>query len=49
MTPVFAVYTLMVISIEKGITEMNLDIDRVIRLFFSLKYALLFRLGLVYK
>ena len=44
MTPVFAVYTLMVISIEK--IEMNLDIDLVIRIFFSLKYALLYRLGL---
>ena len=29
MTPVFAVYSLMVTSIEKGITEMNLDIERV--------------------
>ena len=46
MTPVFAVHSLMVISIEKEITEMNLDIDRVIRLFFSLKYGLLYRLGL---
>ena len=36
----------MVISIEKEILEMNLDIDRVIRLFFSLKYDLLYRLGL---
>ena len=36
----------MVISIEKEITEMNLDIERVIRLFFSLKYDLLYRLGL---
>ena len=36
----------MVISIEKEITEMNLDIDRVIDLFFSLKYDLLYRLGL---
>ena len=44
MTPFFAVYSLMVISIEKRITEMNLDIDRVIRLFFSLKFALLYRL-----
>ena len=44
MTPVFfAVYSLMVISIEKEITEMNLDIDCVIRLLFSLKYDLLFR------
>ena len=36
----------MAISIEKEITEMNLDIDRVIRLFFSLKYNQLYRLGL---
>ena len=36
----------MVISNEKEITEMNFDIDRVIRLFFSLKYDLLYRLGL---
>ena len=36
----------MVISIEKEITEMNLDIDRIIRLFFSLKYDLIYRLGL---
>ena len=36
----------MVISIESKITEMNLDIDRVIRLFFSLKYDLLYRLRL---
>ena len=28
MTSVFAVYSLMVISIEKEISEMNLDIDR---------------------
>ena len=35
----------MVISIEKK-SEMNLDIDRVFGLFFSLKYALLYRLGL---
>ena len=46
MSPVFAVYSLMAISIEKEITKMNLDIDRVIRLFFSLKYDLLYRLGL---
>ena len=46
MTPVFAVYSLIAISIEKEITEMNLDIDRVIRLFFSLKYDHLYRLGL---
>ena len=36
----------MVTSIEKEITEINLDIDRVIRLFFSLKYDLLYWLGL---
>ena len=36
----------MVISIEKEISEMNLDIDRVVRLSFSLKYDLLYRLGL---
>ena len=36
----------MVISIEKEISEMNLDIDRVLGLFFSLKYDLLYRLGL---
>ena len=36
----------MVISIEKEISEMNLDIDRVFGLFFSLKYGLLYRLGL---
>ena len=41
MTPVFAVYSLMAISIKKEITKMNLGIDRVIRLFFSLKYDLL--------
>ena len=46
MTPDFAVYSLMVISIEKEITEMNLDIDRVIRIFFSVKYDILYRLGL---
>ena len=46
MTPVFAIYSLMVSLIEKKITEMNLDIDRVIILFFSLKYELLYRLGL---
>ena len=46
MTPVFAVYSLMVISIDKEITERNSDIDRVIRLFFSLTYDLLNRLGL---
>ena len=45
MTPFFAVYSLMAISIEKKNTEMNLVIDRVIRLFFSLKYGLLYRLG----
>ena len=36
----------MVISIEKEITEMNLDTDSVIRLFFSLKYDLLYWLEL---
>ena len=36
----------MAISIEKEITEMNLDIDRVIKLSFSLKYDFLYRLGL---
>ena len=36
----------MVISIEKEISETNTDIDRVIRLCFSLKYDLLYRLGL---
>ena len=37
----------MVISIETEISEfMNLDIDRVFGLFFSLKYDLLYRLGL---
>ena len=46
MTSIFAVYSLMVILIEKYITEMNLDTDRVIRIFFSLKYELLCRLGL---
>ena len=34
----------MVISIDKEITEVNLDIDSVISLFFSLKYDLLYRL-----
>ena len=36
----------MVISIENEISEMNLDIDHVFGLFFSLKYGLLYRLGL---
>ena len=36
----------MVISIETEFLEMNLDIDRVFGLFFSLKYDLLYRLGL---
>ena len=36
----------MVISIEKKLSEMNLDIDRVFGLFFSLKYDFLYRLGL---
>ena len=34
------------LDIDREITEMNLDIDRVMRLFFSLKYDLLYRLGL---
>ena len=46
MTPVFAVYSLMVISNEKEISEMNLDIDRIFGLFFSLKFDPLYRLGL---
>ena len=36
----------MVISIETECLEMNLDIDRVFGLFFSLKYDILYRLGL---
>ena len=36
----------MVISNEKEISEMNLAIDRVFGLFFSLKYDLIYRLGL---
>ena len=36
----------MVISIEIFFIEMKLDIDSVIRLFFSLKYDLLYRLEL---
>ena len=36
----------MVISIKKEISERNLDIDHVFRLIFSLKYDLLYRLGL---
>ena len=37
----------MVISIEKEISEMNLDFDRIYYLdYFSLKYDLLYRLGL---
>ena len=35
----------MMISFEKEIREMNLDIDRVID-FFPLKYGALYRLGL---
>ena len=46
MTPVLVVYSFMVISIEKEITEMSLDIDSVIRFFFSLKYDPLYRLEL---
>ena len=42
MIPVFAKYSLMMILIEKEITEMNLDIDRVIELIFSLKYIFLY-------
>ena len=45
-TPVFAVYSIMVILIKIYIKEMNLDIDRVIRIFFSLKCEFLYRLGL---
>ena len=33
MTPVFAIFSFMMILIEKEITEMNLDIDRVIDFF----------------
>ena len=42
MPPGFNVtpFSLMVISIEKEISEMHGDIDHVIRLFFSLKYDL---------
>ena len=36
MTPFFANYSLMVISIEKLIREMNLDIDCVIEFFFQI-------------
>ena len=36
----------MVISIENEVSEMNLDIDRVFGVFFSLKYGLLYKLGL---
>ena len=36
----------MVISIETEFLEMNLDIDHVFGIFFSLKYDLLYRLGL---
>ena len=36
----------MVISMEKEIIEMNIDIYLVTRLFFSLKYDLLYTLGL---
>ena len=46
MTPVFAVYSLMVTLIETEFLEMNLDIDRLFGLFFSLKYDLFYRLGL---
>ena len=37
--PFFAVYSLMVILIEKKIKEMNLDIDRVIRIFSHLSMS----------
>ena len=37
VTPIFVDYSLLVILIEKEITEMNLDIDRIIRHIF-LKY-----------
>ena len=33
-------------GLEKEISEMDLDIDPVFGLFFSLKYDLLYRLGL---
>ena len=33
-------------QLKKKLTENNLDIDSVIRLFFVLKYDLLYRLGL---
>ena len=46
MTPVFAVYSLMVILIEKINYRNNLDIDRVIRIFFSIMNELLYRLRL---
>ena len=46
VTLFFAVYFLMVISIEKETAEMNLDTDSIIRLFFSLKYDLLYWLEL---
>ena len=35
MTPVFAIYSLMVILIEKLISEVNLDTYRVIEFIFS--------------
>ena len=43
VTLVFFCLFLNDLSIEK---EMNLDIDRVFGLFFSLKYDILYRLGL---
>ena len=46
MTTVFVGYSFMVISIEKEIVEMNLDIDLVTRFFFSVKYDLSYTLGL---
>ena len=36
----------MVISFGNEISEINLDIDRVFGVFFSLKYDLLYKLGL---
>ena len=44
MTPVFADYSLMVIGIEKEMTKMNLDIDRVIEIVPSLRSYVLYRL-----
>ena len=44
VTTIFAIFSIMVILIEKLIREMNLDIDRVID-FFPHKYEFLYRLG----